>query len=225
LAAQLTTLVNFNGSNVQDPQNPLTVNANGDLFGTTTYGGAPGDGTVFETQNIGTLAAPPVIKRFPDPTVTSTWPFDPIPTIQNGAGRKKGLIVVRTQNPLDISRDEAGEIAATIRGLNLASEVRVEEQEREYRGLTWFEILHITLSFQAGQIVVDKATKEIAAIVVDWARRRFAGRKSGSKRPVYLEIHVRDDLGNRVMKAIVMKNATDEPEERTEQKRRMFERA
>ena len=136
-----------------------------------------------------------------------------------------GSIVVRTQNPLDISRDEAGEIAATIRGLNLAGEVRVEEQEREYRGLTWFEILHITLSFQAGQIVVDKATKEIAAIVVDWARRRFAGRKSGSKRPVYLEIHVRDDLGNRVMKAIVMKNATDEPEDRTEQKRRMFERA
>ena len=136
-----------------------------------------------------------------------------------------GSIVVRTQNPLDISRDEAGEIAATIRGLNLASEVRVEEQEREYRGLTWFEILYITLSLEAGHIVVDKASKEIAAIVVDWARRRFAGRKSGSKRPVYLEIHVRDDLGNRVTKVIVTKNATDEPDDRTEQNWCMFERA
>jgi hypothetical protein len=215
----------LNGSNVLDPQSPLTGDANGDLFGTTTYGGALGDGTVLETQNIGTVAAPPVIKRLPNPTLTSTWPFDPIPTIQNDARLKTGSIVVRTQNPLDITCDEAGEIAATIRGLNLAGEVRVEEQEREYRGLTWFEILHITLSYQAGQIVLDKATKEIAAIVVDWARRRFAGRKSGSKRPVYLEIHVRDDLGNRVMKAIVMKNATDEPEDRTEQKPRMFERA
>jgi hypothetical protein len=135
-----------------------------------------------------------------------------------------GSIVVRTQNPLDITRDEAGEIAATIRGLNLASEVRVEEQEREGRGLTWFEILYITLSFKAGQIIVDEATEEIAAIVVDWARQRFRGRKIGSKRPVYLEIRVRDDLGNRVMKAIVTKNATDEPEDRTEEKRRMFER-
>ena len=136
-----------------------------------------------------------------------------------------GSIVVRTQNPLDISRDEAEEIAATIRGLNLASEVRVEEQEREYRGLTWFEILYITLSLEADQIVVDKAIKEIAAIFVSWARRRFGGRKSGSKRPVYLEIHVRDDLGNRVTKVIVTKNATDEPDDRTEQNWCMFERA
>jgi hypothetical protein len=135
-----------------------------------------------------------------------------------------GSIVVRTQNPLDITRDEAGEIAATIRGLNLASEVRVEELEREGRGLTWFEILCITLSFKAGQIVVDQATNEIAAIVVDWARQRFRGRKSGSKRPVYLEIHARDDLGSRVTKAIVTKNATDEPEDRTEEKRGMFGR-
>ena len=136
-----------------------------------------------------------------------------------------GSIVVRAQNPLDITRDEAGEIAAIIRGLNLASEVRVEEQEREGRGLTWFEILYITLSFEADQIVVDKAVKEIAAIFVDWARRRFGGRKSGSKRPVYLEIHVRDDLGKRVTKVIVTKNATDEPEDRTEPKRCIFERA
>jgi hypothetical protein len=108
--------------------------------------------------------------------------------------------------------------------LNLASEVRVEEPEREGRGLTWFEILYITLSFKAGQTVVDEATEEIAAIFMDWARRRFAGRKSGSKRPVYLEIHVRDDLGNRVAKVIVAKNATDEPEDRTEQKRLLFGR-
>ena len=129
-----------------------------------------------------------------------------------------GSIVVRTQNPLDVTPDEAGEIAATIRKPHLDGEVRVEEQEREDRGLTWFEILHITLALRAGRIVVDEATERIADIVVDWARQRFRGRKSGSKRPVYLEIHVRDDLGARVTKAIVIKNAKDEPEDRTEKK-------
>jgi hypothetical protein len=136
-----------------------------------------------------------------------------------------GSIVVRTLNPLDIAPDEAAEIAAAIRGLNLDGEVRVEEQEREDRGLTWFEFLTITLAFKVGQAAVDEATARITDIVVDWARRRFRGRKSGSKRPVYLEIHVRDDLGDRVMKAVVIKNATDEPEDRTEKKQmQMFGR-
>jgi hypothetical protein len=134
-----------------------------------------------------------------------------------------GSIVVRPLNPLDITPDEAEEIAARIRGLDLDSEVRVEEQEREYRGLTWLELLTVTLAFKAGGIVVDEAAKKIAGIVVDWARQRFRGRKSGSKRPVYLEIHARGDLGDRVMKAVVIKNATDEPEDRTE-KERMFGR-
>jgi hypothetical protein len=132
-----------------------------------------------------------------------------------------GSIVVRTQNPLDITPDEAEEIAATIRGLNLDGDVRVEEQEREDRGLTWFEILHITLAFKVGRVGVDEATEKIADIVVDWARERFRGRKSGSRRPVYLEIRVRDDLGARVVKAIVIKNAKDEPEDRAE-RRQMF---
>lgn len=139
--------------------------------------------------------------------------------------RMAGSIVVRTRNPLDITPDEAAEIAARIRSLNLDGEVRVEEQEREDRGLTWFEFLYITLAFKVGRIVVEEAAKKITDIVVDWARQRFRGRKSGSKRPVYLEIHVRDDLGERVVKSIVIKNATDEPEDRTEKKQiRIFER-
>jgi murein DD-endopeptidase MepM/ murein hydrolase activator NlpD len=44
----LSTLVNFNGSNGTEPVSGLTADANGDLFGTTSGGGANGDGTVFE---------------------------------------------------------------------------------------------------------------------------------------------------------------------------------
>ena len=57
-ARTATTLVSFNGSNGQDPQAGLTADANGNLFGTTYGGGAYGDGTVFEIQNLGTIAAP-----------------------------------------------------------------------------------------------------------------------------------------------------------------------
>jgi uncharacterized repeat protein (TIGR03803 family) len=57
-ASAPTTIVSFNGSNGQDPVAGLIVDANGDLFGTTVSGGANNNGTVFEIQNTGTLAAP-----------------------------------------------------------------------------------------------------------------------------------------------------------------------
>ena len=43
-----TTLVSFNSSTGSHPAAGLTMDANGDLFGTTSAGGAGGDGTVFE---------------------------------------------------------------------------------------------------------------------------------------------------------------------------------
>jgi uncharacterized repeat protein (TIGR03803 family) len=45
---ELTTLVNFNGTNGDGPLADLIADAHGDLFGTTVTGGANNDGTVFE---------------------------------------------------------------------------------------------------------------------------------------------------------------------------------
>ena len=42
------TLVSFNVNNGNSPEGGLIADANGDLFGTTAYGGMYGDGTVFE---------------------------------------------------------------------------------------------------------------------------------------------------------------------------------
>lgn len=47
-AADLIRLVNFNGTNGEAPYAGLIADANGNLFGTTTLGGANGRGTVFE---------------------------------------------------------------------------------------------------------------------------------------------------------------------------------
>jgi uncharacterized repeat protein (TIGR03803 family) len=47
------TLVSFDGSNGTGPQANLIADAAGDLFGTTVFGGANGDGTVFEITPTG----------------------------------------------------------------------------------------------------------------------------------------------------------------------------
>ena len=46
--AALTVLATFNGSNGAFPQGGLTVDRQGNLYGTTSTGGSSGDGTVFE---------------------------------------------------------------------------------------------------------------------------------------------------------------------------------
>jgi uncharacterized repeat protein (TIGR03803 family) len=46
----LSTLASFGGVNGATPYAGLTIGADGQLYGTTIYGGAGGDGTVFEYQ-------------------------------------------------------------------------------------------------------------------------------------------------------------------------------
>jgi uncharacterized repeat protein (TIGR03803 family) len=57
-ASTMITLVNFNGSNGRNPYAGLIADANGDVFGTTYYGGAYNYGAVFEIKNTGTATAP-----------------------------------------------------------------------------------------------------------------------------------------------------------------------
>jgi uncharacterized repeat protein (TIGR03803 family) len=72
----LTTLASFTGANGADPEGSLTIDAAGDLFGTTVNGGSDGDGTVFEiAKSTGAL------------TTLATF------TGANGAGPKGGLTI------------------------------------------------------------------------------------------------------------------------------------
>ena len=50
-AATLTTLASFDGINGANPDCDLIADAAGNLYGTTAFGGANNDGTVFEVLN------------------------------------------------------------------------------------------------------------------------------------------------------------------------------
>ena len=59
------TIASFTGSGGSRPEGTLIIDGNGDLFGTTSTGGAHGDGTVFELVNTsGVYGAPEVLKSF-----------------------------------------------------------------------------------------------------------------------------------------------------------------
>ena len=66
MSAILTTLVSFNGDNGAYPDGSLIADSSGDLFGTTSYGGAYGDGTVFEIAKTSTgyASAPTTLVTF-----------------------------------------------------------------------------------------------------------------------------------------------------------------
>jgi uncharacterized repeat protein (TIGR03803 family) len=67
-ASSPTTLVNFDGSDGKNPYAGLIKDANGDLFGTSSAGGAYGYGTVFELDNTGSVAAPVYASSSTTPT-------------------------------------------------------------------------------------------------------------------------------------------------------------
>ena len=64
--ATLTTLASFKGADGKNPQGSLIADAAGDLFGTTAFGGANGDGTVFEIVKTagGYASAPRILASF-----------------------------------------------------------------------------------------------------------------------------------------------------------------
>jgi hypothetical protein len=77
--------VSFNSNNGANPQAGVTIDANGDLFGTTYDGGTNGGGTLFEIKNTGTVAAPiyastPHASPEPSSTPRSTVSFSRLPS-------------------------------------------------------------------------------------------------------------------------------------------------
>jgi hypothetical protein len=64
-------------------------------------------------------------------------------------------------------------------------------------------------------IVGQELIQEITKAGIEWARARFKRKKAGT--PVYIPIYGPD---GEILKSVVVKNATDEAEDRTEQDRK-----
>ena len=69
------TLVSFNGTNGEGPRGVLLADANGDLFGTTEYGGLYSDGTLFELTGSGFVTSIPFASFQPDLAVSTAQPY------------------------------------------------------------------------------------------------------------------------------------------------------
>ena len=68
----VTTLASFNVTNGEYPQAGLVLNGQGNLYGTTSKGGASGDGTVFQ---ISSASAPPIFTADTPPAATVDSPY------------------------------------------------------------------------------------------------------------------------------------------------------
>jgi len=126
-------------------------------------------------------------------------------------------IVIQTKNPHDITMEEAEQIASILRNTDCDFSVTTQALERTGYGVTWFEVLNISVlggaAFGLAKAFAEEVVKKIADIAVDWAHERFKGPKSKSKRPVYVAIYGPDGL----LKSLVITNAIDPPEDRTAQ--------
>ena len=125
-------------------------------------------------------------------------------------------ILINSKNPNDITLEEGEEIAEMLRRLHPDCDVQVLGQQRDGTGVTWFEVLYISLGFAAKELV-QQAVKMIADSVIAWVRERFKKLRVNSKRPVYVVIYGPD---GEIVKSVLVRNATEEPEDRTEEDRK-----
>ena len=132
-------------------------------------------------------------------------------------------ITIRTRNPKDVTFEEAEDLAKAIRAFLPDQDVEVagKEQREGTYGVTWFQVVDIVVPIAggAGAILKKEFIEGIAKLAIDRARARFKAKGGTSRRPVYIPIYGSD---GKIVESVVIKNATDEAEDRTEQDRKLF---
>jgi len=123
-------------------------------------------------------------------------------------------IIVEPNNPLDIVPEEAEELAKAIRVSY--PKYRVQVRISGYRGyaVTLCQVIAIWVA----ATVTEELIKQVVKIAVDWARERF--RQKQSARTTSITIY---GPKSELLRSIVVKNATDEPEDRTKEDINMHE--
>jgi len=117
-------------------------------------------------------------------------------------------IIIQPKNPLDLTPEEAEELAKAIRISYPRYKVQVKIDGYKGYAVTLYQV--ITVAVLAA--VTEEIVKQIVKLSVDWARERF--KQNRSARTTSIMIY---GPKGEVLKSLVVKNATDEPEDRTEE--------
>lgn len=117
-------------------------------------------------------------------------------------------IIIQPKNPLDITPEEAEELAKAIRVSY--PKYKVQVKINEYRGyaVTLYQVITIAVL----SAVTEEIIKQIIKLSVDWARERF--KQIQSARATSITIY---GPKGEVLKSLVVKNATDESEDETKE--------
>jgi hypothetical protein len=117
-------------------------------------------------------------------------------------------IIIQPKNPLDLTPEEAEELAKAIRVSYPEFKVQVKTDGYKGYAVTLYQVITITLLVA----VTEEIVKQIVKLSVDWARDRLKHKQSART----TSITIYGPKGE-VLKSLVVKNVTDEPEERTEE--------
>jgi hypothetical protein len=122
---------------------------------------------------------------------------------------------ISSKNPADVSAEDEEELAEAFRRLDANINVTTEIKPREGRGITWAEIVIITLQVVGPVLsqLKDKVLAKVTEAAIEWARRRYEGKRKGSRRPTYIDIYGPD---GEIIKSIEVKNAEDKGTDRTD---------
>jgi hypothetical protein len=126
-------------------------------------------------------------------------------------------IIIRPGNPLALPHDQLHDLAESISQLDANWEVQFDSVEQRGYSVTWWEVLNIVIPWDS---IADGVIGAIAALAVDWARRRFRTQE-GAERPKYIAIYGPD---GRVLKSVALLRPDSEPEDRTAQDQAEAER-
>jgi hypothetical protein len=119
-----------------------------------------------------------------------------------------GKIIIQPKNPLDVTPEEVEKLAKAIRVSYPKYKVQVKVNKLRGYGVTWYEVIEIAVVSGLTEEIIRYITK----LAVGWARERFKQKQSG--RPKAITIF---GPKGEMLKSLVLKNATDEPEDTTEE--------
>jgi hypothetical protein len=112
-------------------------------------------------------------------------------------------IIIQPKNPLDLIPEEAEELAKAIRVSYPKYKVQVKTNGYKGYAVTLYQVITIAVLGAATEEII----KQIVKLSVNWARERLKQKRS-ARTTIY-------GPKGEVLKSLVVKNATDEPEDTT----------